>query len=38
MARKLQRRFHDPQPGGTGPTRLKLMAPDKPMLVPPVKV
>ena len=29
---------HDVQPAGTGPTRLSAMLPDKPLLLPPVKL
>jgi hypothetical protein len=29
---------HDVQPGGTGPTRLNVIVPDRPVLVPPVNV
>lgn len=37
-ARKLWSWFYDVQPGGSGPTRLKVMAPEVPLLLPPVKL
>ena len=38
VARKLCGWLYVVQPGGTGPTRLKLMVPDSPLLLPPVKL
>jgi hypothetical protein len=37
-ARRISSGFHDVQPGGTGPTRLKAIVPDKPLLLPAVKL
>jgi len=37
-ARKVRRWFHEVQPGGTGPTRLKVMVPDRPLLLPAAKL
>lgn len=37
-ANRLGSLTQDVQPGGTGPTRLRLIVPDDPLLLPPVKV